>query len=436
MPDHTVVVVGSNQPFPEYTPGNFWVIDFSVPATPTAVSVPCASSGVVVDCSGMQAAVAACAGDTVTIYQVGAPATPSAIGSASLSFNGISAISFYGGYVLVGEASNDSGARVALIDVSNLASPQIYATSFTQITGVTLFGSTAVICGLGGYSNAFQIAKTSDFPMLATSVPMTNVSAWSEYAIPFMCDFDGANAVFSDGTGLYVYAISGGIATPITPQGGVGAATSVAIAQRLGPGNTAAAGIQLAYAAGDDPNVELQYIAPPVPPGANWFSGSASLGDPNNIYGQPIDFEGGVAKFCRNIYGASATLATAGVTQVAGGGTQECVVSLFDVKGGGVYHSDAARRARPRSAAEHDFAEQHARRHRFLYVLAAVVDSLVDYRVAVCSVVRLRARPDIVGVDRWRALGACGGDRAGERGGVVLIAGDSVAGTYPENGDT
>ncbi|HEX9168497.1 MAG TPA: hypothetical protein VF886_06145 [Roseiarcus sp.] len=237
--------------------------------------------------------------------------------------------------MLVGEASNDSGARVALIDISNLASPQVYPTTFAQISDVTLFGSTAVICGLGGYSNAFQVANTSDFPNLATSVPMTNVSAWSEYAVPFMCDFDGTNAVFSDGTGLYVYAISGGTATAITPQGGVGAATSVAIAQRLGPGNTAAGGVQLAYAAAADPNVELQYIAPPVPPGTNWTGGSSSLGDPNNIYGQPIDFEGGVAKFCRNVYGASATLASAGVTQVAGGGTQECVVTLFNVKSGG-----------------------------------------------------------------------------------------------------
>jgi len=57
MADHTVVIVGGNQPFPEYTPGNFWVIDFSTRATPTAVSVPCASSGMVVDCSGMRTAV-------------------------------------------------------------------------------------------------------------------------------------------------------------------------------------------------------------------------------------------------------------------------------------------------------------------------------------------------------------------------------------------
>jgi hypothetical protein len=170
MAEHTVVVVGSNQPFPEYTPGNFWVIDFSDAAAPTAVSVSCSSSGVVLDCSGSMAAVAAISGDSVTIYDISNPASPKATGSATLSFSGIGAISFYGGYVLAGETSNDSGARVALVDISNLAGPQVYATTFATITDVTLFGSTAVICGLGGYSNAFQVAKTSDFSSLATSV--------------------------------------------------------------------------------------------------------------------------------------------------------------------------------------------------------------------------------------------------------------------------
>jgi hypothetical protein len=329
--EHTVVVVGSNQPFPEYTPGNFWVIDFSDAAAPTAVSVGCPSTGVVLDCAGSLAAVAACAGDSVTIYDISNPGSPKATGSASLSFNGIGAISFYGVYVLAGEASNNRGARVALIDINNLASPQVYSTSFAQITDVTLFGSTAVICGLGGYSNAFQVAKTSDFAALATSVPRTDVSSWS--AIPFICDFDGTNAVFSDGTSLYAYGISNGTATLIGSGSGGRGATSVAIAENGGADAGAPlGGIQLAYAAVDDSNVELQYVAPPVPPGTNWSGSSASLGDPNNIYGQPINFEGGVAKFYRTIYGSSAVLAAAGVTQVAGGGTQECVVTLFDVK--------------------------------------------------------------------------------------------------------
>ena len=334
MAEHTVVVVGSNQPFPEYTPGNFWVIDFSNPATPTAVSVPCSSSGVVVDCSGSLAAVAAITGGSVTIYDISNPAAPRATGSAALPFNNIGAISFYGGSVLVGQASADSGAQVALIDINNLASPQVYRTGFAAITDVTLFGQYAVICGLFVYSNAFQVAKTANLSGL-DNIATTNVSPNVEYSIPFMCDFDGTNAIFSDGASLYLYGISAGVATLIGSQPGGGGATSVAIAENGGANAGApVGGVQLAYTAAADSNVELQYLAPPVPPGTNSTSGSASLGDPNNVYGQSINFEGGVAKFYRSIYGTSAVLASAGVTQVAGSGTQECVVTLFDVKAG------------------------------------------------------------------------------------------------------
>jgi hypothetical protein len=161
---------------------------------------------------------------------------------------------------------------------------------------------------------------------------MTDVSAWSENAIPFMCDFDGTNAVFSDGAGIYLYAISGEVATQIGPASGGGATTSVTIAERAGTGGAPAGGVLLAYAALDDPNVGVQYAAPPVSPATNWSGVSASLGDPNNIYGQPIAFQGGIAKFYRTIYGTSTVLGAAGVTQVAGGGAQECIVTLFDVK--------------------------------------------------------------------------------------------------------
>jgi hypothetical protein len=221
MAVHTVVVVGSNESLPEYTQGYFWVIDFSNAPTgvPTFVSVPCSSNGVVVDCSGSLAAVAAITGGSVTIYDISSPGAPQEKGSASLPFNNIGAISFNGDYVLVGQAqaSTGRGAQVALIDVNNLASPKVYGTTFDTITDVTLFGSTAVICGLWVYSNAFQVAKTSDFHSLATTVAVIEVSAWIEYAIPFMCDFDGTNAVFSDGGSLSLYGISGGTPTLITP---------------------------------------------------------------------------------------------------------------------------------------------------------------------------------------------------------------------------
>jgi hypothetical protein len=336
---HTVVVVGSSESLPEHTQAYFWVIDFSNAPTgvPTAVSVPCSSNGVVVDCSGSLAAVAAVTGGSVTIYDISTPAAPQENGSAALPFNNIGAISFYGDYVLVGQAqaSTHHGAQVALIDVNNLASPKIYGTTFATITDVTLFGEVAVICGLAVYSNAFQVAKTSDFHHLATTVAMNNFSAWSENTVPFMCDFDGTNAIFSDGLGVSVIKVSGGAPTSVGSPSTIvtGKVTSVAIAESGGASSVPNGGVQLAYTGVDDAHAELFHIVPPVPPGSNWPSGRASLGDPNNIYGQPNATYGGVAKFYRSIYGTSTQLATAGVTQTTAG-AQEYVVSLFNVSAG------------------------------------------------------------------------------------------------------
>jgi hypothetical protein len=152
-----------------------------------------------------------------------------------------------------------------------------------------------------------------------------------------MCDFDGVNAVFSEGVGLYAYNVAG--AAPQAIGSMSAGATSVAIAESGNSSGEPTGAAQVAYTANSDANVELQYIAPPVPPGTNWSSSSASLGDPNNSYNQPIQLWGGVAKFCRSIFGTSALLATAGVTQSTAG-TQEYMVSLFDLsEGGGSIHA-------------------------------------------------------------------------------------------------
>ena len=167
-------------------------------------------------------------------------------------------------------------------------------------------------------------------------IATTNVSPYDENTnSPVMCDFDGTNAVFSDGLGVYVYGVSGGTSTLLGSESlaynaGV---TSVAIAERGGASGIPAGGIQIAYTRGGDPTVELQYIASPVPPATSWPAGSASLGDPNDIYGQPNVTYGGVAKFSRSIWGTSTRLAAAGVTQTSAG-AQEYVVSLFNVSAG------------------------------------------------------------------------------------------------------
>ena len=127
----------------------------------------------------------------------------------------------------------------------------------------------------------------------------------------------------------------GETATLIKSGSGGGGTTSVAIAERGGTGGVPDGGVLLAYAAGSDPNVELQFVPPPVSSATTWVSGSASLGDPKNTYGGPLALDGGIAKFYRTIFGTSTVLATAGVTQTGTGGAPECVVSLFNVKAGG-----------------------------------------------------------------------------------------------------
>jgi hypothetical protein len=335
MAEHVVVVVGNNQPLPEFTQDQFWVIDFSNAPTgaPTAVAVSCSSGGVVVDCSGSQAAVGDCVGGSVTIYDISNPAKPRSIGSVGLPFGGVCAVSFYGGWVLAAEAN---GRQVALIDINDLANPQIYLTYFDTLTDVTLFGSNAIICGVSVYNNAFQFVNTANLSNL-DNVTTTNVSPNNpETNSPLMCDFDGTHAVFSEGLGLYAFNFSSAAPTPVSGGAQYGSAgpTSVAIAESGGVSGAPTGGVQVAYTAHQDPNVELMYFVPPVPSGTSWAGSSASLGDPNNTYGEPNQAYGGVAKFCRSIWGTSALLATAGVTQTSSG-TQEYVVSLFDLSPGG-----------------------------------------------------------------------------------------------------
>jgi hypothetical protein len=82
------------------------------------------------------------------------------------------------------------------------------------------------------------------------------------------------------------------------------------------------------------------------------------------------------------------------VTQVSGGGTQECVVTLFDVKaGGGSITATRQGKRSPVQLPEYDFAEQHARRHRFLHLVALVAESVAIFRVALGAVVRLARGP-------------------------------------------
>ena len=106
-----VVVAGGNND------NRFAVIDFSVPGSPTQVlATPAFTGGCWVDCAGTLAAAANFNGGQVSIFDISNPALPTLRGTDATILGGISAISFDGSHVLVGELN---GQRVALIDVGN-----------------------------------------------------------------------------------------------------------------------------------------------------------------------------------------------------------------------------------------------------------------------------------------------------------------------------
>ena len=338
MSEKIVVVVGSIVSAGEYEPNYFWVIDFSnVPAeppSPVQVLLPFQNSGCVIDCSETMAAVGNSTGQgSVTIYDISNPAAPRYIGDTGAAltqeganFNGIGAIAFYAGYVLAAEAN---GRRVALIEIGSLASPQIYETGLDTLTDVAVFGQYVVVCGTSVYKNAFQVANVNNLSSLQYDAATTSFSEAGEYST-VMCDFDGTNAVFSDGAGVYVFGISDGIATanPVVPSGGDSIITSVTIAESQNAEGQYSGGVMTASAGPASQDLNLSFFIP-VTPEANLFGASPSLGDLPNEYGSP-DQNGGAVKFSRSIYGTSALLAAAGVTQTAGG-VPEYVVTLFKV---------------------------------------------------------------------------------------------------------
>jgi hypothetical protein len=338
MSEKIVVVVGSTVNAGEYEPNYFWVIDFSnVPAdppSPVQVLLPFQGSGCVVDCSGTLAAVGNSTGPgSVTIYDISNPAAPRSIDStgAALSaeganFDGIGAISFYGGYVLAAEAN---GRRVALIEIGSVASPQVYETGLATVTGVSIFGQYAVVCGTSVYRNAFQVANVDNLSSLQSDAATTSFSEAVEYST-VMCDFDGVNAIFSDGTGVYVFGISDGTPTanPVVPSGGNSTITSVTIAESQNAQGQYSGGVMTASAGPVSPNLDLSFFIP-VTPTAKVFGASPSLGDLPGEYGL-LNENGGAVRFGRTINGTSALLAAAGVTQTIGG-VEEYVVTLFKV---------------------------------------------------------------------------------------------------------
>lgn len=190
----TIVVVGQVQsspsnppppPTPDAAPapppnpntGNFAVINFSNPSSPTVVEATPSFMGLTaVDCTGVQAAVGNQDGDQVDIFDLSNPAQPALLGTVHTGLNGIGAIKFDRTRVLVGELTGFAPSRAVLIDASNPRSPQILSTLLTRVAGITsigLSGSKAVVAGTNNmtmdiidYTNPAQPTRTAFDPAL------------------------------------------------------------------------------------------------------------------------------------------------------------------------------------------------------------------------------------------------------------------------------
>jgi hypothetical protein len=186
------------------------------------------------------------------------------------------------------------------------------------------------------YHNAFQVANiivpNSDTNSLSNlqNAGSTFFSEAAEYEAAPTCDFDGTHAVFSDGNGVYIFGIKNGTPTagPVAPSGpGLGGITSVTIAESQNAEGQTSGGVMTAYA-GASTYFDLNYCIP-VTLEANPFTLGLSLGEPQIADELYADY-GGIVRFSRTIYGTSALLAAAGVTE-NGSNVQEYVVTLFKV---------------------------------------------------------------------------------------------------------
>src|SRR5271166_3860850 len=199
------VVVTGNTTDPQFAVSSF----FALPA-PSRTMVETNFTGCVVDCSGTLAAVGSYGSGQVAIYDLSDPASPQLQGTVPSTISAIGALSVDGTNLLVGELN---GSSLVLINLSSISSPQ-YTTPATNpnygsISAVVLKGSTAIVCGPGGFG-------VLNIDTMATAFYPSPISAGiGNPFVPGTCDFDGTTAVFADSgsDNIFVYSISGGNAS-------------------------------------------------------------------------------------------------------------------------------------------------------------------------------------------------------------------------------
>src|SRR5271165_4413403 len=199
------VVVTGNTTDPHFAVSSF----LALPA-PSITVIETNFTGCVVDCSGTLAAVGSYGSGQVAIYDLSDPASPQLQGTVPSTISAIGALSLDGTNLLVGELN---GSSLVLINISNISSPQ-YATPATNpnygsISAVVLKGSTAVVCGPGGFG-VLNIGT-----MATTFYPSPINAGIGGPFVPGTCDFDGSTAVFADSgsDNIFVFSISGGNAS-------------------------------------------------------------------------------------------------------------------------------------------------------------------------------------------------------------------------------
>ena len=199
-----VVVTGNT------TDSNFAVSSFLALPAPSMTGVATTFTGCVVDCSGTLAAVGSYGSGQVAIYDLTDPASPQLQGTVPSTLSAIGALSLDGNNLLVGELN---GSSLVLIDISNISSPQYRSPATTQnygsILAVVLKGSTAVVCGPGGFGVLNTVSMATAFYPSPISAGIGNPF------VPGTCDFDGSTAAFADSgsDNIFVYSISGGNAS-------------------------------------------------------------------------------------------------------------------------------------------------------------------------------------------------------------------------------
>lgn len=269
----------------------FAVINFTVPGSPSVVSVNAGFGGpCVLDADGDKVAAGSLNGDDVTLFDISVPATPVALGSIATGLVGIGCISLDGNRVLVGEAN---GLRAALIDFATPSAPKVLSkvtTGLSSLGSVALAGNRAIAAG----------PNDTTIRIIDYSSPATPAVSTFNPAIggPLVADLDGTRAVVGDQTGSIVKLID--LSVPSV----IGTANTTL----SGISGVSLAGSLVAASSTNDTRVALVSFASPSSPSVNAFNAGLGGGVSASVGAELV--AGAVLGTTVKLFGLSGTTAT------------------------------------------------------------------------------------------------------------------------------